>query len=176
MRIVSIALFAVFLSVARAPGGFADEPRPSNTSRLKSSAVTTLDDGRHLFAAHRETGAVSVVDTAAGRVVNVKSVGRGLSAIAPLPDHRHLIALDEAGDRLILLRWDDPTLQVASTLAIASGPVDLVMSKDGKRGSAASKWSRRLTLFAVDVDASQAERALTGCGASATIRARERRT
>ena len=161
MRIVSIALFAVFLSVARAPGGFADEPRPSNTSRLKSSAVTTLDDGRHLFAAHRETGAVSVVDTAAGRVVNVKSVGRGLSAIAPLPDHRHLIALDEAGDRLILLRWDDPTLQVASTLAIASGPVDLVMSKDGKRGSAASKWSRRLTLFAVDVDASQAERALT---------------
>ena len=150
MRGFSIAAILLGLLVPGSQDVLADSPSDSASGRVKPSAVATLDDGRHLFVSSRENGSVAVVDAPAERVVRVAPVGLGLSAIVPLPDHRHLLALDEAGGRLILLAWENETLRVVSSMGIAAGPVDLVVSKDGKRGAAASKWPRLVTFFEVD--------------------------
>ena len=65
-------------------------------------AVVLVNGGRHLLAANRQSGSISVIDTATagpGR----HDVGRGLADIAALPDDRHVLAVDQAGHDVLLL-------------------------------------------------------------------------
>ena len=102
------------------------------------------DDSR-LFAANGRSGSLSVIDVAAGRVVAEHDIGRDLADITPLPDGRHLLAVDRAGDALLLVEVDGDSAIVRARRAVAADPVGVAVAPDGSSCVVASTASRRLT-------------------------------
>ncbi len=102
----------------------------------------------HVLVANRRSGSVSVIDRRSRRVVFECRVGRTLSALAVVPGTRMVLATDEAAHELVGLECGEgrPLLRVAWRLPVASYPVAVSVSTDGRRAIVASLWSRRLTL------------------------------
>ncbi|MBX6315698.1 MAG: cytochrome C peroxidase [Isosphaeraceae bacterium] len=121
------------------------QARASHWRRPVALALT--DDGRWLYAANRGSGTISVIDTAELRIEAEYDIGRGLSDLASSPDRRFLLAADEVGHRVLLLRQRGAKLSVATSLEVPPYPVSLRISADGSRCTVASLWSRRLTIL-----------------------------
>src|SRR5947209_7875473 len=108
----------LLLSIAAMARG--DEP---SQPRLRQPVALAFDgDGAWLFAANRRSGSLSVIDVAASRVVAEPEVGRGLADLAPLPGGRRLLAVDQAGDRLVLVEVRGPSVRVVDRLDVAADP------------------------------------------------------
>ena len=112
-------------------------------------ALVCADGGKTVLVANRRSGSLSVIDTAARRVVAEHDVGRGLADLALLPDGRHLLAVDQAANELLLIDYRDRSIQVVDRIPVSPGPVRLVVSADGSLCVVASLWSRRLTFVAL---------------------------
>jgi YVTN family beta-propeller protein len=126
----------------------ADEPgpTPSPPRRLRQPvALAVVDGGRTLLAANRRSGSLSVIDTAARRVVAEHDIGRGLSDLAVLPDGRHLLAVDRVAGELILMDYRDRSPRVIGRTAVAPDPVRVVVPARGESAVVTSTWPRRLT-------------------------------
>ncbi len=117
-------------------------------------ALALADEGKWLFTANQGSGTITVIDTATWRPVAEAAVGQRLSDLAAMPGASHLLAVDEAGAELIVLRRRGPSLEVAHRLKVSPAPVSMQVASDGSRAFVASLWSRKLTL--VDL-AAQAE-------------------
>ena len=113
------------------------------------AALAVLDGGKTILAANRRSGSISVIDAGSRRVVAEHEIGHGLSDLAVLPDGQHLLALDQAGHDLILLSFQDSSIQILERRRISPNPVRLIVSADGSSWVAASLWSRRLTFGAL---------------------------
>jgi YVTN family beta-propeller protein len=98
-----------------------------------------------VLVANRRGGSLSVIDTTARRVVAEHDVGHGLADLALLPDGRHLLALDQAANELLLVGYQDRSIRIVDRIKVSADPVRLVVSADGTYCVVASLWSRRLT-------------------------------
>jgi YVTN family beta-propeller protein len=109
-------------------------------------ALALAEDGKWLFAANQRSGSVSVIDAAAGRTIAEVSVGGRLADLVATPDGTSLVAVDEDGGELVLLRRTGSDLKPDGRLKVSPTPVGLQLSADGKRVAVASLWARQLSL------------------------------
>lgn len=107
-------------------------------------ALVQSADGRQLFVANRDSGSISLIDLAEGRVIAEHTVGKRLADLAALDSNR-LLAVDEAAHELLILEWTDQNIQVSQRLAVSPYPVSICIAPDGNQATIASLWSRRLT-------------------------------
>jgi YVTN family beta-propeller protein len=108
-------------------------------------ALACADGGKTLLVANRRSGSLSVIDTASRLVVAEHDFGRGLADLAVLSDGRHLLAVDQPANELVLIDVRDRAIRVVERLAVSPAPVRLMVSPEGRSCMVASLWSRRLT-------------------------------
>jgi DNA-binding beta-propeller fold protein YncE len=145
--------FCLFISgLALTCGIRADERLPAAFPvRFRGPVALVLaDEGKTLLTANRRAGSISVIDTAADRVMGELPVGTKLSALAAVPGGQYLLATDEAAHELLLISRDENSISVVTRLPIAQYPVSVRISPDGKRCFVASLWSRRLSTVSVE--------------------------
>jgi YVTN family beta-propeller protein len=112
-------------------------------------ALACAHDGRTLFAANRRSGSLTVIDTAARRVVAEHDVGRSLADLAILPEGRGLLAVDEAANELVLIDCRERSIRVIRRIKVSPDPVRLAVVSGGSACVVASLWSRRLTFVSL---------------------------
>lgn len=130
------AAAVVLVALAGAPG--ARPPR-------RPVALALAADGKRLFVADRDAGAVSVIDTEKRRVVAEALVGKRLADLTILPDGR-LLAVDESAGELLVLSSKDDGCSVMQRLAVGLAPVCVRASADGRRAFVACLWGHELAV------------------------------
>ncbi len=126
----------------------ADDLKSANTGAQRMRypvALVCTDGGKALLVANRRSGSLSVIDARARRVVAEYEVGRGLADIANLPGDQYQLAVDQAGNELLLIDGRDRRIRVVDRIQVSPDPVRLVVPADGSFCIVASLWSRRLT-------------------------------
>jgi len=149
VQVAAAALLEAFLSIAALQDTRGDEPGSDalHARQLRQPvALVCIDGGMTLLVANRRSGSVSVVDTAARRIIAECEVGHGLADLSMLPDGKHLLVVDQANE-LSLLRCRDRSIQLVDRLKVAPDPIKVVVSFDGSSCTVASRWSRRLTFI-----------------------------
>jgi YVTN family beta-propeller protein len=110
-------------------------------------ALAFSPDGARLYVANARSGSLSVIDPRAARVTAEHEVGRGLADVAPLPDGRHVLAVDRAGDALVVLEVEGDDARVVARREVSPDPVRVLVDADGLGCAVASTDSRRVTFF-----------------------------
>src|SRR5262249_2853904 len=100
--------------------------------------------------ANRRSGSLSVIDPRSSKVVAESDVGRGLADVAPLPDGRHLLAVDQSGDALVVVDVRGGAPRAVGRRAVSPDPVGVLVLADGPGCVVASRGSRRLTFLRLD--------------------------
>jgi DNA-binding beta-propeller fold protein YncE/mono/diheme cytochrome c family protein len=101
--------------------------------------------------ANGRSGSLSVIEISSARVVAEHDLGRGLADLAVLADGRHLLAVDRAGDALLLVELGDGgggrggTARVVGRRPVSPDPVSVAVLPDGSACAVASLGTRRLT-------------------------------
>src|SRR5262249_19222944 len=106
--------------------------------------------GKWLFVANRDSGTISVIEPAEARAVAEVPAGRKLADLALTPDGRRLLAVDEEAGELLVFVRDGSKLQSPRRVKVSPAPVSVRIAPDGTRGSVASLWSWRLSVFTLD--------------------------
>jgi YVTN family beta-propeller protein len=112
-------------------------------------ALAPSADGRWLYVANRDSGSLSVIDLAAGRVVAEHAIGKRLADVKCLPGSSRLLVADEAAHELVLLTARDEQIEVQQRLPISPYPVSIEVAANGRQATVASLWSRRLAFVAL---------------------------
>jgi len=107
---------------------------------------------RTLFVANRRTGSLSVIDAKQAKVVAENDVGRGLADVALLNGDDHLLAVDQAGDSLLLIDVSGTPVRVVDRVAVSADPIRVAITPDGSGCIVASLGSRRLTFLDVSAE------------------------
>src|SRR5947209_20389864 len=144
------ALVLTGIAAVMASCGLALGAAPASPASLASrvgqpGALALSADGGWLYVANRRSGSVSVVETRSARVVAEHDVGRGLADVVALAGGGYLLAVDQAGDALLLLEARGGEIEVADRLAVAAEPVTVAVAPDGGSCVVASLGARRLT-------------------------------
>lgn len=141
-----LALFCLLIMPGDPAQGGGPAPLPATAAQARQPAALAVSrDGSWLYAANRRSGSVSVVAAGLASVAAEHQVGRGLADLATLPDGKHLLAVDQADNALLLLEVHDRSVRLIERLEVAADPVSLVVAPDGRSCVLASLWSRRLT-------------------------------
>jgi cytochrome c peroxidase len=122
-------------------------PLRSRTRQPGALAVSSVDGRERLLAACRKSGSVSLIDPAARRVLSEHDVGQQLADLAALPGGRRFLAVDQAGDELLVVELHGDALRVVARVRVSPDPVRVSASADGLACVVASRWSRRLTFL-----------------------------
>jgi YVTN family beta-propeller protein len=138
----------------------------SGAKRLRRPvALVCVDGGKTLLVANQRSGSISVIDTAS-RLIAEHDVGRGLSAIVLVPGGPNLLAVDQAANELLLLLFQNRSLQVVDRLKVPADPIKVAVSRDGSSCVVGSLWSRRLTFVALADQTAAAGRLALSCAGS----------
>jgi YVTN family beta-propeller protein len=113
-------------------------------------ALVLADDGKWLFAANRDSGSISVIDTTAKRTVAEVAAGRKLVDLAMTPDGRRLLAVDEEAGELVILARSGQRLETPQRVKVSPAPVTVRIAPDGSRCTVACLWSWRLDVVSLD--------------------------
>ncbi len=123
-------------------------------SRLRRPVALQLSvDGQWLYVANRRNGSLSVVDVSQRAAVKEIDLGQQISSLTCVADTSRWLATDEAAHELLLLEADGQSIAVKERLAVAQYPVDVTVSRDGRRCYVSSLWSRRLTIIDLSAEA-----------------------
>jgi cytochrome c peroxidase len=117
-------------------------------------ALVLADDGKWLFVANQRSGSISAIELNKNAIAEFP-VGRKLANLALTPDGRHLLAVDEEANELILLSRKDDKLRVVHRLAVGNAPVSVQVTRDGKECFVASLWAHRLSVIEVGREATK---------------------
>jgi YVTN family beta-propeller protein len=143
-----LALSALAVPLLRGPGAAPVAGAPADGRRLRRPvALALVDGGKRLFVANRRTGSVSVIDMGKARAVAEVPVGRGLADVAATPDGRWLLAADEEGGELVVLKREGDGLRVAGRRKVPHHPVSVRVAPGGDRCFVASLWARQLSVL-----------------------------
>jgi cytochrome c peroxidase len=107
-------------------------------------AVVLVDGDRRLLVANRQSGSISVIDPRTRCILAEHEVGRGLADIVPLPDDRHVLAVDQAGHDVLVLNGHADAIQVLARVRVSPDPLRIAVLGDGSSCVVASRWSRKL--------------------------------
>ena len=147
---LSLAMLMVqFAPQGEAHGDSADSAGTLARRWRQPVALAIGDDGKMLFVANRQSGSLSIIDTATRRVLAEHDVGRGLSDLAILPGGRHLLAVDRATNEVLAIADRDRSIRVVDRMKVSPDPVHVVITADGSSCVVCSLWSRRLTFINV---------------------------
>ncbi|QDU10427.1 cytochrome c peroxidase [Gimesia aquarii] len=108
-------------------------------------ALTASDNYKWSYVANRNSGSITVINTAALSAANEIDVGGRLTDLAILDD-THLLILDEKNHQLVVLAGQGTHWKVVSRLDIAQYPIQLQVDRTTKRCFIASLWSRTVTV------------------------------
>ncbi|HEY1378345.1 MAG TPA: YncE family protein, partial [Gemmataceae bacterium] len=139
------ALLLAALISGRPPAGDAAAAGLHPTPR-QPVALALATEGRWLFVANRQSGSVSVIDTASLQVTAEMPIGRRLADLDLAPDGEHLVVADEEAGELVLLRRRGGDLTAVGRAKVAAGPVSVRFAADGSLCTAVSLWPRLLTV------------------------------
>jgi YVTN family beta-propeller protein len=136
-------------------GGFllsqADSPKPKETGAKavlrRPVALALAGKNPWLFVANRRSGSISVIDARNRKAAAEFPIGKKLSDLAATPDGKHLLALDEEANQLVILARRGKELSVVRRLEVGPTPVSVRVAADGARCFVASLWSRQLSLI-----------------------------
>jgi YVTN family beta-propeller protein len=99
-------------------------------------------DGKLLYVANEDTGTMSVVDIASGRVKTRITVGKEPEGVVLSPDGRHVCVTNESDNSITII--DTKTLEAVSTVQVGKRPRDLVFTPDGKLAYATGEFDSSL--------------------------------
>ncbi len=145
--LISLALLGPGADLS-ATDHLATAPRLDRPAHRRRPVSLVLRD-HWLFVANRNSGTVSVIDTARREVVDEPRIGRGLSDLEATGDGRLLLATDEPEARLLVLRRDGRRLEVLQRLSVSPSPVTVEVDAGSTTASVASLWARRIHLFRI---------------------------
>lgn len=130
------------------------EPRVASCEELHEQpqlrrpvAIVAVDES--VFVANRRSGSISQIDAEQQRVVREMQVGTRLADLDATPDGRFLLAVDEGGSRILILRRDRYGLEVTGRLELPATPVDLCLVGE-ETAVVASLWSKTLSVLSLD--------------------------
>ena len=110
-------------------------------------ALAELPSRSIVCAGNRGTGSISIIDTRTLALVAEYAVGESISDVAAVPGaDDDLLVLDEGGDRLLRLRFEEGSPAVVDHLPVARAPVTVRMLADGARCVVASLWGHAVTV------------------------------
>jgi YVTN family beta-propeller protein len=124
----------------------ADDPAESGLKPLlrRPVALALSSDGRRLFVANQRSGSISVIDVGSGKTIAETLVGGRLSDMVATPDGRRLLAVDEDGGELVLLRQAEPKPE--RRIKVSPTSVALSLAADGRHAAIASLWTRQVSI------------------------------
>ena len=137
-----IPAFPVVLLLLGSPAGIAGTEQSSSGTLAQRQrhpvALVCADGGRTLLVANQKSGSLTVIDTAARRVIAEHDVGRSLVDLAILPDGRSLLVVDRPANQLVLIDYRDRSIRVTDRINVSPDPVRLAVAADGS----CSPWPR----------------------------------
>ena len=145
------AIAVAFLIYISFSSSRADGPVAKPTLR-RPVALVLADDGKWLFAANRDSGTISVIDTAEARVVAEQSVGRRLTDLVLISDGGRLLAVDQESNELIVLARKGLSLEVTRRVKVSPDPVTVRVAPDGSHCTVAYRWSWRISVVSLGDD------------------------
>ncbi len=89
-------------------------------------------DGAELWVAHRADGALSVIDTAAGKVARTVTSGTKMAnRVKFTPDGRRVLVSDPPSNEVLV--FNAATKELITKIATEAGPAGILVTPDGKR-------------------------------------------
>jgi YVTN family beta-propeller protein len=146
--LTGFAILATILVCSNFPSARADKSVTKPLLR-RPVALALANDGKWLFVANRDSGTISVIDTAALRVTAEPTVGRRLSDMAIAPDSSKLLATDEDANELIVLARNGSSLKITQRVKVSPNPVTVRVAPDGSHCTVAGRWSWRIDVVSL---------------------------
>jgi YVTN family beta-propeller protein len=140
LAVVGACLAGVGLRTTRAE----KEPVPNLEAILRRPVALALGDGGRLFVANQRCGSISVINLQTGQTTHEVRIGGRLADLVATPDRGRLLAVDEDGAELIVLRGGDREPRPEQRIKVSPSPVALQVSADGRHVVVASLWARQL--------------------------------
>ncbi|MDE0734367.1 MAG: hypothetical protein OSB47_01000, partial [Pirellulaceae bacterium] len=117
------SLMALFLGLLVA-GITRNAPGAELPPRLRRPvALAFTSDHQHLVVANRRGQSLSLVDLAKQKTIREVACGATLSDLKPLDDGNWMLATDESGHQLLLLRIQADQIHVHQRIAVSPYPV-----------------------------------------------------
>src|SRR4051794_21150402 len=73
------------------------------TQLRRPVAIAASADGTLVYAANRDSGSISTIDSVTRHVIAKKTIGRRLSDLVRLPNSSQLLATDESSHEIVLV-------------------------------------------------------------------------
>ena len=112
---------------------------------MEPVALALSTDGRRLYTANRDSGSISVIETATDRVAEEIDLGGRLTDLAAFDDTA-LLALDAGNHQLVLLTRSDQRWRPLVRLGLPGSPQRLLVDRTNRRCYVSSAWSRVLSV------------------------------
>jgi YVTN family beta-propeller protein len=127
------ALLAFACLAARPTPGAADPPGPASGDPDRSPVALALSaDGSRLLTANQTSGTVSLVDTAAGKVLDEVPTGDRPAGVAFAPDGQRAAVAHWFGYDLAILEVGPSALKVVGRVEVGPEPRGVAIDPDGK--------------------------------------------
>lgn len=144
-------LFAVLTVLASVAQARAERLHLRPAVRRPISLVQLSDV---LLIGNRDSGSISVLDESSLSISDEVQIAKSLDDLVAIPDSKLLLAVDSKSHQLIQIgfrkdRRATELLAVAHRVRVARYPVSVVAMPSGQLATVASRWSRRLTVFAI---------------------------
>lgn len=112
-------------------------------------------DESRLYVATRDAGAIALVDTATGKVINESPVSKRIATFISIQksnDHTWLLAVDDESHTLLLLRADHEKVEIVGKTKTPPYPVGIAYDAERRHAFVTCLWTRRIARFSVAFD------------------------
>src|SRR5262245_54130743 len=149
-KVLSLSAVAAAL-LTLSPLAFSDDPPPTREVAHRSPiALAISTDGTRLLTANQTSGSVSLVDTAAGRVLAEVDTGDKPAGVALSKDGRRGAVAHWYGYDLAILEVGPESLRVVGRVEVGPEPRGVAIAADGKTAYVAVGVSNEIVR--VDLD------------------------
>ncbi len=145
--LILASLTFVGLAIGGKPAAEKAAPR-LKTQRREPVALVAL--GKHVLAANRQSGTITVIDRADGNILAEYRVADRIADMVPVGDSSSLFVLDDKRRALLTVSWQDekPIVRVVAELPVSGSK--LVFDQNRRTAFITAKWSHRLLAIELD--------------------------